>query len=241
MCIDCWSGFVPIAREERIRMKGFALVVALVMFAAPALADDTIYDIQNGTIAEGTPVTVEGVIVTAADLEYSSSFFYVEEPGAGQYSGVKVYYPAGAGVARGDIVDITGVTLEYYDETEIDASAGTVTIVYSGAAPPAPELVYTGSFGEEYEGVLIFTCCTEVTNPDLGYGEWEIDDGTGPGVADDYGQITYVPALADERVLTGIQMYGYGTYRIVPRDDDDIETCCTAAEPASWAAIKCLF
>jgi hypothetical protein len=222
-------------------MRAITLAVVLAFFAAPALADDTIYDIQNGTIGEGVAVTVEGVVVTAADGEYSSAFFFAEEPAGGQYSGVKVYFPAGAGVSRGDIVDITGVTAEYYDETEIDASAGTVTVVYPGGAVPAPELVYTNDFTEPWEGVLVITCCSEVTNPDLGYGEWEIDDDTGPAVCDDYGQITYVPTLGEEKVYTGIMLYTFGAFKLAPRDDDDIEGCCTAAEPTSWGAIKCLF
>ena len=231
-------------------MKALLTLAIVVALAGVAFADDTIYDVQNGTIPEGTRVTIEGVIVTAAPGEFSGAYCFVEEPGAGPYSGIEVYFSSAqeedyAYLQRGDMVNVTGVVKEYYDMTEIDISApgDTMVLVSSGCEIPGPDPVTTaGMMSEEWEGVLVQTGCAEVTDPNLGYGEWEIDDGSGPGRVDDKGQITYTPVLGDCNIYTGILAYTYGNYKLWPRDDNDIVGCGPSAnEPTQWGSIKALY
>src|SRR5689334_19888871 len=83
----------------------------------------TIYEIQMEVIPADTDVEVFGVVVTAVGM--NPSRFWAEEPGGGEYSGILVF--AGMqgdalGVADlqiGDVVDITGTVVEYFDLTEI--------------------------------------------------------------------------------------------------------------------------
>jgi len=224
-------------------------LVATVAFGQPVVT--TIYDIQNGTIPPGTHVQVNNVVVTAGPYEFTSTgaYCFVEEQAGGMYSGIEVYWGSDqadvyGGLQRGCLVRITGVTGEYYDMTEIDISApGDTLVVVGEAAVPGPDLVTTaGMMAEEWEGVLVQTLCATVTNPDLGYGEWEIDDGSGPGRVDDKGQITYVPTLGDCNIYTGILAYSYGNYKLWPRDDNDIVGCGPSAnEPTQWGSIKALY
>ena len=212
-----------------------------------------IIPIQDGTYPSGTPVTVHNVIVVAGPYEYTSTgaYCFVQEqcPFIGPYTGVEVYWGSTQAatygtVQRGDMVNIVGVTGEYYDMTEIDISArgDTMIVLSSGNPLPGPQVVPLNELmTEPWEGVYVKTYCTEVTNPDLGYGEWEISDFTGTGIVDDKGlALTYTPTLGDEKTITGILSYAYDTYRPWPRDDDDIEDCVVSVEPTSWGEIKCL-
>jgi hypothetical protein len=53
-------------------------------------------------------------------------------------------------------------------------------------APPAATVVSTAAAGSEaYEGVLVQVENAVCTDPDLGFGEWEVNDGSGPGRVDD--------------------------------------------------------
>jgi len=60
------------------------------------------------------------------------------------------------------------------------------------SGPLAPAVVATGAFpntktAEPWESVLIRFEGATVTDEDIGFGEWTFDDGSGPAVADDWG------------------------------------------------------
>src|SRR6187551_31817 len=57
-----------------------------------ASGDVTIQEVQNDSMAAGTPVTLKGVVVTVID-KYGDKQgdFWVEEPGGGERSGVHVF------------------------------------------------------------------------------------------------------------------------------------------------------
>jgi hypothetical protein len=234
-------------------MKKLILLAVVALAVSTAYADDTIYDIQNGTIPSGTYVNVEGVVVTAGPYEFTSSgaYCFVEEPNAGAYSGVQVYWGSAnaatyGGLMRGDLVNIMGTAAEYYDLTEIDMSAAGDTLIVVGTAPvPGPDLVgFDVLMDEPWEGVFVTTNCCVCTNPDLGYGEWEVQDAFGFAKCDDKGlNLTYVPAYGDWRILSGIVWYAYGAFNLSPRDDGDVfdPGGPTGTEPATWGGIKALY
>jgi hypothetical protein len=234
-------------------MKNLILFAVVALVATAAFADDTIYDIQNGTIPSGTAVNVEGVVVTSGAYEYTTSgaYGFVEEPMAGAYSGVQVYWgSANAGVygglARGDLVNITGVAAEYFDFTEIDISAPGDTLIVVGTAPvPGPDLVGMDvMMSEPWEGVhVVSNCCVCTVEPNS-YGEWFVDDAFGTGKCDDKGlNLTYVAAYGDWRIITGIVWYAYGEFNLSPRDDGDVfdPGGPTATEATTWGGIKALY
>ena len=53
------------------------------------------------------------------------------------------------------------------------------------------------------------------TNADLGYGEWEVDDGSGPCRVDDYADYYFDPANYESvKNITGVMDYSYGETKI---------------------------
>ena len=122
---------------------------------------DTLYAIQDGTIAEGSPVSVAGVIVTAVALDLSGLF--AQEPDGGEYSGIWVAVGGGPDISKlavGDEVDLGGTTVEVAGRTAIDASAGSVTPTGVKGLIVAPEPLPIDVFSkpalaEPWESVLI--------------------------------------------------------------------------------------
>lgn len=116
-----------------------------------AVDDDTVYEIQDGTIATGTDVDVRGVVVTGV----ASNAIFVQESAGGEYSGVYVYLDAVPAVEVGDEVDILGVTAEFGGLTEIDASGGSVTATGTTGIDLAPDVITADEIGEPWESVLV--------------------------------------------------------------------------------------
>ena len=114
--------------------------------------ETTIFDIQNGTVSEGTEVSISGAVVTAV---LSNGNLFVMDPAGGAYSGV-VIYPEGVTltVSIGDEVSFSGEVVEYYDKTEVkvtDSANFTVT----GTGSVSPEVISAvPSDWELHEGVL---------------------------------------------------------------------------------------
>ena len=233
-------------------MKTLLLGIVIAMMVVPAFADDTIYDIQNGTIAEGTHVTLEDVVVTVgcSELYPDLRYMYIQEPAGGEYSGIMVYGMWADQVpvkpARGDVVTITAEYVEYSDLSELKFSVpGQDTCFITGTATvPAAELLDLPTMmSEPWEGVLCATECCEV-GADLGYGEFEITDCFGAGVYDDrtLNYLDPLPTTGDFYTFVGVVDYSYGAYKLVPRDNADCVICAgTATGVNSWGAVKSLF
>jgi hypothetical protein len=101
--------------------------------------------------------------------------------------------------------------------------------VDAGHALPDPVVVSTNTIAttsglaERYEGVLIRVENVTVTNDSLGFGEWEINDGSGACRVDDDGFYYYAPNTGDVLdAVQGILDWGYADYKMEPRYSDDI-------------------
>ena len=168
---------------------------------------------------EGSWVTIHGV-VTAGSNDFGNLFFIADS--TGPWHGIAVYAP-GAGVQRGDSVEVTGVVQEYYGKTEINASSGSVTVLASHRTIPEPYRTTSAGLGEPLEGVLVFLRDLVVVQNDLGYGEWLVQDSQGTLRVDDLGSYTYNPTVGDSfRFLRGVLDYSYGNFKLEPRDDADL-------------------
>lgn len=130
--------------------------------APPAQADMTIFDVQLGLYPEATVVQFDGVVVTA--VGYFG--FFVQEPTPDptwgrQYSGIWIFTNHNHTVHKGDLVNVSGRYMEYFDFSEVETPGfGTYSVV--GTAPvPSPvsvtisEVNDTGLYAEAYESVLI--------------------------------------------------------------------------------------
>lgn len=144
--------------------------------------DASIYDLQQGVVAEGTIVNVRGVVVTAIDnFGGRKGNLWVQEPDGGAYSGILVFgvdLGQVADLAVGDLVDIEGAELAEFALTAdtsgrtttelVPPQGGAVTAVKVGdGTVPEPAVVDALAIGmmgtqeardaewEKWEGVLI--------------------------------------------------------------------------------------
>lgn len=120
---------------------------------------DTCFDIQLGIIPAKTAVSVPGLVVTG--VAPSGNAFFAQHPEGGQNSGCYIFVGAVdiSGLALGDEVTVEGVTEEFFDLTEINATEGMITETGSGVAVTVSG-VDIGDFGsaataEPWESVLV--------------------------------------------------------------------------------------
>ncbi|MCA9656194.1 MAG: lamin tail domain-containing protein [Myxococcales bacterium] len=195
--------------------------------------DDTIYEIQDGTIATGSSVDVQGVIVTGV----GGTGFFAQEPAGGQYSGVYVYLNAAPTVVVGDEVDITGVTEEFNDLTELNAELGSVTPTGVTGVVLTPDLVsgadLSAAAGEPWEGVYVRIEGAPLAVVGLpGFSEFDVNDGGADDTRIDnflYSVFDF-PALyplfgvgASFTAIQGPVNFTFGDYKVCPRQDADLE------------------
>ncbi len=208
---------------------------------APPPETVTIYEIQEGDVAEG-PVTVEDVVVTSGLVEpYSScewTGFWAQEAGGGAYSGIMIALLVadfgGFDVAVGDIVTITGTYSEFYDLSEITVgSPDDIVVTGTGPAPAPTDFDDPCAIDyEAYEGVLINLQASmgpiEVTAEIDEYGEFQVnsclqvDDIFFENESCGTSNETPDPAMGTYlTALTGVLNYTYGEYKLEPRSLDD--------------------
>jgi hypothetical protein len=90
---------------------------------------------------------------------------------------------------------------------------------------------------EKYEGVLVTTEYAACTNPSLGFGQWEVDDGTGPVLIDDVIYSYPSPLLGTQYRVTGPVYYSYTEYKILPRAAVDVEVFAGINELSSISGL----
>ncbi|MEA1896878.1 MAG: DUF5018 domain-containing protein, partial [Bacteroidota bacterium] len=190
----------------------------------------SIYDIQYTTDAGGDSPLV-GVlvrtkgIITALNVYQSQLKGYYIQDGTGAWNGIYVYDPdrdLTDSPQLGDSLEIVGTVEEYYNVTQI-GNVLEYTTLATGKDLPEPLEISTGNAGaEENEGILVNVTNATCTNPDLGHGDLEINDGSGALIVDDY-LFAYDPFILNTSYnITGIMFYYYGNWEILPRDASDI-------------------
>jgi DNA/RNA endonuclease YhcR with UshA esterase domain len=208
----------------------FLLLISVsLFFVASTIAQTvtTIADVQDTTGGagggdshlNGQIVTVEGV-VSAESWAFGGSTFYIQD-GSGPWSGIMVY-DSGRENAYGDSVRITAMVKEYYGMTElVDV---TEYVKLDSGKTVQPTEVITGEIAtdsinaEAYEGVLVKVTDVVITNPDIGYGEWEINDGSGAFRVHDTAPYYFIPGNYESVIsITGVLNYNYSNTKIEPR------------------------
>ena len=205
----------------------------------------SIYDIQyveDPATDDASPlvdqeVTIFGT-VTAEFWGGSSNYNVYVQDAEAPWSGIVVYEAGGwdnfdinspegivHSVAEGDSVTITGTVVEYYNKTEIIdvTSFNIITHGSLGVNPLEVTCAELTDNAEAYEGVLVGISDCSVDDPDLGYGEWSVTDGTGSARLDDNWQYYYWPEAGQELAeVVGVLDYAYGDFKIQPRLARDI-------------------
>ncbi|MEM6291523.1 MAG: hypothetical protein AAGA54_09670 [Myxococcota bacterium] len=217
----------------------------------------TIYDVQDGTVAEGTMVTVEGVAITGIRDNVG---VYVQEVAGGPFSGV--YVDTGdldlSVFSIGDLVTVSGVTSEDIGVngveglTAIMIGDGMGTMEADGGtmelSPEAvtPDVLADAMMAEPYEGVLVSTTgmlgAVPVPGNDFGqFSEFAVADGEAVVVIDDFLFSIFAKEHAADfmgfgegAMFTAIQgplNFSFGNHKIAPRSAADFEGYMAPAAP----------
>jgi len=215
-------------------LKKMLPLFMVVLLVAAAVADVTpIMDVQytsdqsGDSPLVGQEVTISGII-TAETYAFGGKRYWVqdaEEP----WSGVMVY-DSNYQAAEGDSVTLTGTVVEYYNLTEIkDLTEFTIEKEAVFGINPmvvtTGEIATDGDMAEAYEGCLVRVENLTIVNPDLGYGEWSIDDGSGACRVDDGANYYFDPSNYMDvgvKSITGVLDFAYGDTKIQPRLAFDI-------------------
>lgn len=183
-------------------------------------------DADDGTF-NGAAVEVYG-IVTAV---FGSNGFI--QDGEGAWSGIALYQGGGFAGVQGDSVMVSGTVGSYNGGTQINVSD--LTVLNSANTLPTAAVVSTlDAASEAYEGVLCRTTAS-ITGEVDSYGQFMMDDGTGPVIVDDMGYDAYAAAsavLGETYRVTGPISGSFGN-SFEPRDADDFQKlgCTNSGAP----------
>jgi len=198
------------------------------MTVTPFIHNVSIFDIQFTTDPsgdsplDGSTVRTTGVITAGSGEDGDSKYFLQDMEQTGSWTGI-LLYTYSMDFEMGDKVTVVGEVDEYYGMTEIkNVITDLTTVVSEGNTVPAPILVPTGSFSEQFEGVLVVVENAECTEEASSYGEWFVNDGTGDGMIDD-SYYDYEPTLGNFYNVAGPLDYSYSKFKIQPRNVGDVE------------------
>jgi len=202
--------------------------------------DMSIYDIQytanQGDYCyesdyAGTCVRTTGTVTAESPL-YPN--FYIQDETSSTYSGIYVHNYSASPPTLGQNITITAMVNEYYSLTQlIDGVSYTVN---SSGNSITPTDISTGSLtgctddGESVESMLVRINNVVVTTPSNEYGEWYVDDGSGPCKIDNkiFDGEWLAPSSSQEFAsITGMVDYAYSEFSIFPRTMSDIVLCST--------------
>lgn len=190
-------------------------------------ATGTIFEINDGTIAENESVTLAGVIVaspiTRPDSEGVSYGFFVADPAGGIGSGLYVWSSRGVTsfpIAQGDEITITGTVSEFYGWRQLSvADADALEKTGTGTVPPPIELgTGDGVDWETYTSTLV-TLSTQTVESINEFSTGTLSSGL---ALDDGFQYLDYDCGGQFASLTGIIFYTYETFSLNPRADADL-------------------
>ncbi|WP_324735597.1 DUF4350 domain-containing protein [Thermococcus sp. SY098] len=175
--------------------------------------------------SSSSPYVGQTVITTGVVTAVASKGFFIQN-GTGPWTGIYVYLGSTPSVQIGDLVEVRGYVKEYYGLTEISVNPkyGDYVKVLGTAPVPEPVTLPSGNVSQEqWESVLVKVVGVTVVDPDLGYGEWLVDDGSGPVRIDDL-IYRYTPEYGQKfDYIIGPVYYSYGNFKIEPRGPEDLK------------------
>ncbi|HOP33079.1 MAG TPA: hypothetical protein PKU94_06855 [Candidatus Hydrothermia bacterium] len=211
-------------------MKKFFIMLIMVsvsFLSAQVVPIDSIQGYATSSPYINRTVTTIGVVTaTPQDWVRSLQGFFIQDAES-PWHAIFVYTGSlSITLDRGDSVQVTGRVSEYYNRTEINLSSQSDLVILKKGAriPKALKVTCSEAGSEPYEGVLIRVDSVTVTNNNLGYGEWEIQDPQGGIVrVDDAAGYSYSPNLNDFIYsIIGVVDYSYDVFKIEPRRNQDI-------------------
>ncbi|MCB9593187.1 MAG: thrombospondin type 3 repeat-containing protein [Sandaracinaceae bacterium] len=198
----------------------------------------TVYAVRCGATAGS--VTLSDLVVTGVT---DSGFYAQQLEGSTDYSGVDfsgifIYTATAPTVARGDVVNVTGTTADFFGLAQL--TGPTITPVSSGMDVTPLTVMTTdvttdGPRAEALESVLVRVDMVMVTEAGLAGGEFAVDDGL--HVDDEMFAITPPAALAQMfDYIQGPLSFGFGNTKVEPRDAGDVGFGSLLLSPADVIA-----
>jgi hypothetical protein len=190
----------------------------------------SIYDIQYTANADGISplngqiITTQGVVTGTYQSGNTPNFSYgyFIQDGDGEWNGIHVFQGSNSNLpVIGNEVKVTGSVTEFNGLTQITNS--TRILLNAQGTLPAPIDINTLdlSLEEKYEGVLVRVTEAECTNPNSGFGMWQLNDGTGNAKAHSL-MFNFTPTVNGVYTVTGVVNYAFDEFRICYRNADDI-------------------
>jgi hypothetical protein len=203
------------------------------------ISPTTCFEIQSNTYADGGSAFAchEATLTAIVTMDYDDFGFteedtyrnYILADAEGLYNAIYVYNNDGHGafldhLLRGDEITITGEITEYNGLTEL-SYISSYTLLSQENELPATAISLGADFDgqeEPYESVLVTIEGVTVLE-DAGFGEWLIQDASGStillGTMGNYELEIAVGSTSDS--ITGVITYGYGSWKLAPRNNDD--------------------
>ncbi len=193
----------------------------------------TIHDIQYTTDASGdSPYNGQTVETTGIVTAVGSGKYFIQSA-AGAWNGIFVFDSSYTPM-EGDEIRITADVTEYNGLTELTNVAAYE--VLSSENEISPTVITTNQVADEqYEGVLVKVENAQCTNDNLGYGEWELNDGSGACRVDDL-LYAFTPTQGTSYNVTGPVTYTFSNFKIEPRRADDIQVAGDTTPPTIQSA-----
>jgi len=181
----------------------------------------SIYDIQYTTNSNGSSIydgleVYTGGIVTAVR---SDNTFYLSS-GSGPWSGIYVYSDDNT-LNIGDSISFKGEVVEFFDLTEIKNITNFQNISSSNSVV-ANICSSASANSEAFEGCLVKVLGAVCNDPNPGFGEWVINDGSGDINVDDLLYNYPNPNLNTVYDVVGVIDFNFGNFKLLPRNVSDI-------------------
>jgi hypothetical protein len=189
--------------------------------------DLSIYDIQHTTSPSGDSPHVgkkERVrgIVTAVDTSQSLFKGYFLQDTAKAWNGIYVYDPGRDSTQTGDSLTLVATVSEQENMTWISDVIEYIVNSKDKNLPAPLELTTSEAGEEQNEGVLVRIRSAECIDSIPGSGKFELDDGSGQILVDNW-LYQYEPFLLNNIYhVTGVVYYSDGNWKIFPRTAGDI-------------------
>lgn len=209
-------------------------------------SDVTIFDLQQSKVAPDTRVRVVDVVVVSPTTFSGSGAgtVFIQDPKGGEYSGIQLYIYAdtatelmaqGKVPKLGDKITVAGDYVEFKamgamsaeTYSEINVGSPDDLTISGSATPPTPPVVNAadiatgGAKTENWEGVVVTVEDVAVTNPDLGFGEFEVTGGLRVDDLFFLPQGGPKPPIDTVLSATGPLLFGFDNFKIAPRSCDD--------------------
>lgn len=192
--------------------------------------DTSIYSVRQGEVGEGTVVTLEGVVITTP-VELEEGLVFVQEPDAGEYSGISLYLWSdvvlATPLAPGDVVNITGEYAEFFGASQIIVkNPDDITVVGTDTLPgpdmvTAADIARTSASAEPWEGVRVQVANAMIAESNDGFGQYVLQGDALVGHAF-VGSLPKAYTGGSFASITGSLHYSFEEFKLQPASATDL-------------------